>query len=51
MKYMVEFFDEQHGNFDGYEVDSDNYEEVEAEAKRDCGEYAWFEITPIKEKG
>ena len=49
MKYLVKFYDEFHGNFAGYEVETDDYETVEAEAQRDCGEYAWFEITEVKE--
>jgi allantoicase len=48
--FQVEFFDEFHGNFDGYTVVNATYTEVETEAKQNCGEYEWFEISEITKK-
>jgi len=44
IKYFVEFYHEAHGNYNGYEVYSDDFEKVLKTAKSECGIADWFEI-------
>lgn len=46
-KYEVNFYDEFHGNFAGYEIESDDLDKVIEEAEWDCSEYQWFEVYEI----
>lgn len=50
MIYEVEIYHEFHGNCDGYEIESDNFEDVLKEAKENTSLAYWFEIS-TKEHG